>query len=134
MGDWITWDMARELKAGGQAIGAHTVTHPVLSRLPRAQQLAEITGSLDRIEAELGERPRWLAYPVGTRSAFTAATVDCAREAGIALAFSNYDGHVRPGPPAPLDIRRVSVGSLHAPEFFAATLLLPQLFARPAGA
>jgi peptidoglycan/xylan/chitin deacetylase (PgdA/CDA1 family) len=129
-GDWITWDMARALKADGQAIGAHTVSHPVLSRLSRARQLAEIAGSLDRVEAELGERPRWFAYPVGTRAAFTPATRECAREAGVVLAFSNYDGHARPGRSAPFDVRRVSIGPLHAPDFFGATLLVPQLFAR----
>lgn len=129
-GDWITWDMARALKAEGHAIGAHTVTHPVLSRLSAARQLAEITGSIDRIETQLGERPRWFAYPVGTRTAFTPATRECAREAGVTLAFSNYDGHAHPGRPARFDVRRVSIGSLHAPEFFAATLLAPQVFAR----
>src|SRR5690606_17088835 len=33
-GEWMDWDMIRELAAGGMTIGGHTVSHPVLSRLP----------------------------------------------------------------------------------------------------
>ena len=129
--DWITWDMARALKASGHEIGGHTETHPVLSRLPRSQQLTEIVASRDRIAEELGERPRWLAYPVGTKDAFDATTLDVAREAGVQLAFSNYGGRVTRAGFTMLDVRRVPVESMRTFDLFSATMTLPQVLAQP---
>jgi peptidoglycan/xylan/chitin deacetylase (PgdA/CDA1 family) len=127
--DWLTWDMARELKAAGHLIGAHTRTHPVLSRLPRDQQSQEIRSSLDRIEESLGERPSWFAYPVGTRQAFDRTTMEAARESGVELAFSNYGGRVHTDAFAELDVRRVSAESRRQISMLSATLTVPQVFA-----
>ncbi len=129
-GDWITWEMARELSAAGHLIGAHTVNHPILARLPQERQREEIAGSADRIEAELGERPRWLAYPVGVPGVFDEHSRAAAAEAGIALAFSNYGGRVTAARFFALDVRRVSAETLRTPALFAATVTLPALFAR----
>jgi peptidoglycan/xylan/chitin deacetylase (PgdA/CDA1 family) len=131
--DWITWEMAREMQAAGQRIGAHTMSHPILGRLPRQQQLEEIGGSADRIEAELGERPRTLAYPVGLPGMFNDDSRAAAHDAGIELAFSNYGGRVERSSFRPLDVRRVSAETLRTPELFAASLALPQLFVRLPG-
>jgi len=50
----MSWEEAREVAAGGIELGAHTCTHPILSRLASAQQLAdEIAGSKCRIEEQL---------------------------------------------------------------------------------
>jgi peptidoglycan/xylan/chitin deacetylase (PgdA/CDA1 family) len=127
--DWITWEMARELRDAGHVVGAHTVTHPVLARLPRAAQLREIAGSIERIEAELGDRPRWLAYPVGVAGAVDADTLTAARDAGVEVAFANGGGYLAAAPADPLALPRVSVESRRDPALFAATLALPQLFA-----
>jgi peptidoglycan/xylan/chitin deacetylase (PgdA/CDA1 family) len=128
--DWITWDMAREMRAAGHEIGGHTVNHPLLARLPVARQRAEIAGSLDRIEAELGERPRWFSYPVGLRDAFNADTRMCLREAGVELAFSNYGGYVRPASLSPYDVPRSNIGPALEGATFRAVLTLPQVCAR----
>jgi peptidoglycan/xylan/chitin deacetylase (PgdA/CDA1 family) len=128
--DWITWEMARALRAAGHEIGSHTVTHPILARLPRARQLQEVDASAQRIEAELGERPRSLAYPVGVRGAFDEHTRWAAAEAGIELAYSNYGGRVTSSSFMALDVRRVSVETLSSPPLFSSTLALPQVFAR----
>jgi peptidoglycan/xylan/chitin deacetylase (PgdA/CDA1 family) len=127
--DWITWSQAREMQAAGHHFGAHTVTHPVLARLPLSAQREEIVGSIERIEAELGRRPRYFCYPVGLPDSFTAATSACLADAGIELAFSDYGGYVSGRDFDRYDVRRTNVGSeLDAPRF-AAMLTLPQLFA-----
>jgi peptidoglycan/xylan/chitin deacetylase (PgdA/CDA1 family) len=128
--DWITWEMAREMREAGHQIGAHTVTHPILARLSHERQREEIAASVDRIEAELGERPRWFAYPVGVRSAFDEGSRTAAVEAGIELAFSNYGGRVTRFNFLAHDVRRVSVETLRTQTLFSATLALPSLFAR----
>jgi peptidoglycan/xylan/chitin deacetylase (PgdA/CDA1 family) len=129
--DWMTWSMARTMAASGHLIGTHTQTHPVLARLSPDHQLREIVSSMDRIRSELGERPRWLAYPVGNRPAFTPASMDAARRAGVELAFSNYGGFVTRGSFTPYDVRRVPSETLRSRPLFAAAMGLPQLLARP---
>jgi peptidoglycan/xylan/chitin deacetylase (PgdA/CDA1 family) len=127
--DWITWEMAREMSAAGHELGAHTVTHPILARLPASDQREEIATSVARIEAEVGSRPRSFAYPVGTTDAFDAVTVDAVRAAGVKFAFSNYGGRVTAGF-QPFDIRRLSSESLRDESLLRATLALPRAFIR----
>ncbi|HUA75916.1 MAG TPA: polysaccharide deacetylase family protein, partial [Solirubrobacteraceae bacterium] len=127
--DWMSWEMARELSRYGHTIGAHTVNHPILASLPQERQREEIAGSIARIEAELGTRPRWFAYPVGVPGVFDAHSSAAAGEAGIELAFSNYGGRVTHETFQPLDLRRVSVETLRTPGLFAAAATLPAVFA-----
>jgi peptidoglycan/xylan/chitin deacetylase (PgdA/CDA1 family) len=127
--DWISWEMARALGAAGHEIGAHTVHHPILARLPQQRQREEIAGSAQRIEAELGRRPRWFAYPVGVPGVFDEHSRAAAAEAGIELAFSNYGGRVTSESYEALDVPRISAETLRTPALFAATVTLPALFA-----
>jgi peptidoglycan/xylan/chitin deacetylase (PgdA/CDA1 family) len=61
----LGWDALGQLVEAGVTIGAHTRTHPRLSRLSRRRLEDEILGSAERIEAEVGHRPRAFAYPFG---------------------------------------------------------------------
>ncbi|HEX5030739.1 MAG TPA: polysaccharide deacetylase family protein, partial [Candidatus Eisenbacteria bacterium] len=45
----MTWDQVRLMAAHGIEFGAHTMTHPILSRLPLDEAEAEIVGSKRRI-------------------------------------------------------------------------------------
>jgi peptidoglycan/xylan/chitin deacetylase (PgdA/CDA1 family) len=127
---WITWDMARELRRGGMTIGGHTVTHPVLARIPAARQQEEIVGCAGRIEQELGEPMRWFAYPVGARDTFTADTRQILARTGARLAFSFYGGHARFSRWDPLDVPRTHVGPELSPELLQAMIWLPGPLAR----
>lgn len=129
-GLWMTWDMAREMVAGGMAVGGHTVSHPVLARLPREEQAREIRGCADRLLAETGRRMRLFSYPVGRRDAFDEDTRECLREAGVELAFSLYGPGPRGDRLDPFDIQRTSVWGSMSPAAFAALLTLPGRFAR----
>jgi peptidoglycan/xylan/chitin deacetylase (PgdA/CDA1 family) len=127
---WITWEMARELRRGGMTIGGHTVTHPVLARIPAARQEEEIEGCAGRIEQELGEPMRWFAYPVGARDTFTADTRQILTRGGVQLAFSFYGGHARFSRWDPLDVPRTHVGPELSPEILQGMVWLPGLLAR----
>ena len=70
-------------------IGAHTLTHPVLSALPAAEQRTEIQGSKSRLESILRHPVTSFAYPYGSRSDYTAETVALVRDAGFTYACSN---------------------------------------------
>lgn len=77
-------------------IGAHTLTHAMLSRLTPEAALAEMRGSADTLEAWLGTRPRFLAYPYGFRSAAGPREFALAAEAGFDLAMTTRPGMLFP--------------------------------------
>jgi peptidoglycan/xylan/chitin deacetylase (PgdA/CDA1 family) len=127
---WMDWDMVREMLAGGMSVGGHSVTHPVLARLPRREQADEIRGCAERIATEARAPMRLFSYPVGLAAAFNADTRACLREAGVELAFSLYGSAGRLRSADPLDVPRTSVGPGATLDAFAALLTLPGRFAR----
>ncbi len=127
---WMSWEMIRKLRAAGMTIGAHTVRHHLLSRLPPDEQELEITGSRDRITNEVGETPRAFAYPVGSRSAFTADTKALLKKHGFEFGFSFYGGMQPFEPFDRYDIRRAHVGHIADQTLFQAMTTVPSLFAR----
>lgn len=127
---WMSWDMAREMRAGGMAFGGHTSNHPVLARLDRADQEREIAGCRQRLEDELGDPMTLFSYPVGLPGTFDADTRDCLRKNGVELAFSCYGGYVAPGRTDPYDLRRANVGRATDLKTLNAMTVSPRLFAR----
>lgn len=127
---WMTWDMIRRLHEAGMTIGAHTVRHQLLGRLPEAEQEREIVECRDRIAAEIGQAPRAFAYPVGSKTAFTEATKSLLQKHGFESAFSFYGGFQRLDPFDPFDIRRAHVGQVATRPIFEAMTTLPAMFAR----
>lgn len=60
----MTWEDVRQIAADPLCtIGAHTVNHYAIARLPADEALAEASLSRSRIEAELGRVPEVFAYP-----------------------------------------------------------------------
>jgi peptidoglycan/xylan/chitin deacetylase (PgdA/CDA1 family) len=128
---WMTWDDVRRLRAEGMHVGGHTVSHPLLARLPADEQEREIAGCKERLETELGERMRYFSYPDGGRGSFDEDTRRCLARHGIELAFSFYGGYRSVDDWDPYDVRRCCVGITVSPQRFALMLTLPQAFARP---
>jgi peptidoglycan/xylan/chitin deacetylase (PgdA/CDA1 family) len=127
---WMTWDMVREMHRAGMEIGGHTVNHPMLANLERAEQSKEIEGSVARIAEEVGRRPRSFSYPNGGRRDFNEDTRACLTEAAIEFAFSYYGGYRTFADWDPLDIRRLSVSRETSLPIFQCTATLPSLFGR----
>jgi peptidoglycan/xylan/chitin deacetylase (PgdA/CDA1 family) len=73
-----TAELQELAKSGLIDIGAHTKTHPVLTRLPAEQQREEIQGSKAFLEALLGKPVLGFAYPHGKFSEETQAIVEAA--------------------------------------------------------
>lgn len=53
------------MRQAGMQIGAHTVSHPILTKTTQEQAQQEILGSKARLEEILGERIGLFAYPNG---------------------------------------------------------------------
>jgi len=74
----LTWAELVALRDGGWEIGSHTRTHARLIHVGDEALVAELTESRARLEAELGEPCRSVAYPFGE---VDARIVDAARAA-----------------------------------------------------
>ena len=62
----MTWNEVRQLASDPLAtIGAHTVSHPILTKLNEDQAIEEIARGRDRLEQELGRKIDHFAYPFG---------------------------------------------------------------------
>lgn len=87
----LTREGVRRLAGGPWVeVGAHTASHQVLAGLSLDAQRAEITASKDCLEALTGRPVTTFAYPYGTRADYTNDTARLVKEAGFALACSNY--------------------------------------------
>jgi peptidoglycan/xylan/chitin deacetylase (PgdA/CDA1 family) len=118
----LNWDEVRELSNKGVVFGAHTQTHPILSRLAsREQQREEIEGSKLRLEKELGRPVRHFCYPNGSRTDFNEHTVDLVRDLGFQSAATTERGLNFPGSEL-FELRRIGVEP-NLPEIYFAELL-----------
>ena len=81
----MTVDELRDLAAAGFEIGAHTVSHPDLSRLGFDECLREMRESRDELERSLGVEVRTFAYP---SCHYGPAAVEAARVAGFTAAVT----------------------------------------------
>jgi hypothetical protein len=87
----------RQLADGGLVeIGAHTITHPVLSAISIAQQQQEITDGKTQLEQMLNQPVASFAYPYGTRDDYTRDSVAIVKRASFSCACSNFKGVVQP--------------------------------------
>ena len=71
-------------------IGAHSVTHPVLSELEPTQQRHEISASKQALEMLTGKPVQSFAYPYGKKNHFNADTIDAVQSAGFRCGCVNY--------------------------------------------
>jgi peptidoglycan/xylan/chitin deacetylase (PgdA/CDA1 family) len=94
----MTRQQARELAGEPLAdIGGHTVSHPILARLPDREAEREIAGGKETLEALIGRRIRCFAYPNGIPdSDYSATHVRMVRNAGFELAVSTSVGGFGP--------------------------------------
>ncbi len=82
----------RRLAKAGATIGAHTMSHPVLSECTPEEGCREISESKTTLERALG-KPVWaFAYPFGNAATMGSREVDWARQAGFDCAFLNAGG------------------------------------------
>ena len=89
----MTSAQVEALARHGIAVGAHTLTHPILTRLADVDARVEIAGSKARLEAITGRPVKLFAYPNGRpQEDYGPAHVRMVREAGFAAAVSTAWG------------------------------------------
>jgi peptidoglycan/xylan/chitin deacetylase (PgdA/CDA1 family) len=92
----MDWDEVRVIASHPLVtIGAHTVHHYNLRRLPEEAARREIADAARILARELGEMPRHMAYPYGYESAVGPREVLFASEAGYLSAVTTRHGVLR---------------------------------------
>lgn len=82
-----------QLRDAGMQIGAHTCTHPILTKLSDSDALAEITTSKAALEAVLSEPVSLFAYPNGKPGTdYFERHAVMVRQAGFTAAVSTASG------------------------------------------
>lgn len=90
----LSWDRLREMAADGLLVGAHTQTHPILSRVSEDRARREIEGSKVELERHLGRAVDWFCYPQGGPIDYNATVRDIVAESfrGCYVAYQTpYD-------------------------------------------
>jgi peptidoglycan/xylan/chitin deacetylase (PgdA/CDA1 family) len=89
----LSWVEIKEMARSGVTFGAHTRTHPILSRLRDADSLREeIEGCKQRIEEEIGQPVLHFSYPNGKVADFNKHAVEAVRRAGFLTAVTSERG------------------------------------------
>lgn len=83
----------RELRRAGMQIGAHTISHPILTLLSRDEAWREIEGSKKQLEEVLGDRVSLFAYPNGRLGEdYNSEHASLVREIGFEAAAATNPG------------------------------------------
>ncbi|MGD1096408.1 MAG: polysaccharide deacetylase family protein [Bryobacteraceae bacterium] len=113
----VTWDEVREMASHGIEFGAHTRTHPILSKLAGPNDvLDEIEGSKHRVEEELNTEVLHFCYPNGSRADF-AGVIEQVRQAGFRTAVTSEPG-VNRLDTSPYELKRIGAEPGLDPQYF----------------
>lgn len=87
-----------EIYRSGNLIGSHTVSHPVLSRISKIRQKAEVEESFVFLEKITGQKERYFCYPYGYQSSYDGNTLEVLKESGVkaSFVFDNKDVDCNP--------------------------------------
>ena len=88
-----------QLAEAGMCIGAHTLSHPMLSQSTADVAWKEISESKCNLEHALGQDVWALAYPFGDSSSVTSRELQMAKRAGFKAGFLNTSGGLGPQTP-----------------------------------
>jgi len=102
----LTWAQAREMRAGGVDFGAHSVTHPILTRMPLEEAMGEILTSRRDVQEHVGAPVELFAYPNGSRSDFNEPLKAGLRDAGFRAAVTTIWGS-NPAAGDPFELKRL---------------------------
>jgi peptidoglycan/xylan/chitin deacetylase (PgdA/CDA1 family) len=82
----LSWADVREMNRSGINIGAHSVTHPILTKLSPEQVEGEVIQSKKAIEERLDREVTAFSYPGGR---FSKGTTDFLKESGFRCALTS---------------------------------------------
>lgn len=93
----LGWEAMRQAERKGWRFGAHSMTHPVLSRCSDSQSQYEVQESVAAIRRQLVNPSQVFCYPVGRAQDFGSRERDLVRAAGLDMAITAIPGVLRAG-------------------------------------
>lgn len=114
-------------------IGAHTVYHLELAKLSQDRAQAEISNSLDVLNAQLGQRPEHFSYPIGSTIAASTREYELVKHLGLRSGVTTRPGGLFAGHRERLNaLPRISLNGLFQQGRYMQVFLTGGLFpARP---
>lgn len=103
----LDWSELRQLQEEGVVLGAHTRTHPLLTRIDRQRIEEEVQGAKHDLDQHVGPCLPVFAYPAGAVGSAAPAIL---RAAGYELAWTTRAGASDLRRDDPLQLRRFHVG------------------------
>ncbi len=93
----LTWDMITEMQQSGLVtVGAHTLNHHALSKMPAEQVQDEMARSRDLIEQHTGIRTTHFAYPYGDAHSAASREFRLAGDIGFQTGVTTRKGVIFP--------------------------------------
>ena len=112
----MSWDELAVLASDPLVtIGAHTVNHVMLKKVPEKAARTEMEMSRSVIAASLGVRPQHLAYPVGDPTSAGPREFQIAQELGFKTAVTTRPGVLLPAAPQSSDGTAAHLGERRVP-------------------
>ena len=88
----LTWDQIKEMSKNDISFGAHTVNHPILSRISIEMAEREIQESKKTIEEKIGNPITSFAYPFGKKAQYSSDLFPVLENLGFKCAVTTETG------------------------------------------
>lgn len=105
----LNWQQVREMHRAGVEFGAHTMTHPAVSRLDASALPEELARPKRLLEGGLDAPIQDFAYPFGKPGDLSGAAEKFLKKSEYRSAVTTIGGYNKPGA-NPLCLRRMQVG------------------------
>ncbi len=116
----LSWEECRMMRPWRIAFGAHTCSHPILSKIPLLEAREEIRESRKIVSDALGGVSPIFAYPNGQDGDFTKETRTILRELGFRGALTTIPG-VNSKKTDPFTLKRISMDKTEDWDIFLLT-------------
>lgn len=104
----LSWNEIKEMSKHGISFGAHTVNHPILTRVSLDRAKAEIIESKHSIERELGQEVNTFCYPNGDPDDYNTDIEEILKNNGFTCAVTTSPPAFLPIRPSPYELPRIS--------------------------
>jgi peptidoglycan/xylan/chitin deacetylase (PgdA/CDA1 family) len=85
---YVPVDKLKKMQLSGNMIGSHTVSHPVMSKLSKLEQNAEINDSFGYLSMNIKLDFKTYCHPYGGFHSFNEETVKALEESGVEFSFN----------------------------------------------
>lgn len=92
MNSTLSWEEIREMGRKGIEFGAHTLTHPILTKTSPEQAEKEIIKSKLKIEEKIGKAVNSFSYPQGDPSTYNESLKKFLKNSGFSCACTTIQG------------------------------------------